>query len=465
MRQGTRTLIVSACALLPVQPAAAQSPGTVQEALLRAKPAVVLVVAETSTRVALRCDGLREASFRPPAARASASGWLVAADGWVVTSADVLSVPSPGAQPALLQAAVRQVCLPDILQARGLRPGERPDIEDAIVRRLAAAAAPSARVQPEVSATVVLASGAQLPGAVRYAPESRRGMHVALIKVDASAMPTLPLAGPSPPRIGDRVHVIGFPAVLQNHELLGTATQAEASITTGAVSGFGQDIAGRPVIQIDAATEAGQSGGPVLDGHGAVAGVVAFDTSPGSRDARVSGFTFVIPSAAVRAMLGEAGVLPGRPGPFDIAWQAALSDFFAGRHRRAAAHLRQAEQLVPGMPDVRRLATENEQRRRAQPLLPWDAVGFGMLAVSGAGWIVLLLRRWRRGRFRITPAEAAHLLAASEPPVVLDVRDADAYARSPVRIRGALHLPPAQIASGRARLPVPTTRPVVAYCT
>ena len=462
MRQA-RAVIVSASALLPVQ-LSAQPPPTVQEVLLRAKPAVVLVVAETATRVTLRCHGRQEAGFRSTPARASASGWVVAPDGWVVTSADILSMV-PGARRELLQAAVREACLPAILQERGLQPGERPGIEDGIVRRLAADAAPSARVQPEVSATVVLASGAQLPAAVRYSPEPSRGMHVAVLKVDARAMPTLPLAGSSPPRLGDRVHVVGFPTVLQSHELLGTAMRAEASITTGAVSGFGQDVAGRPVIQVDAATEAGQSGGPVLDERGEVAGVVAFDTSPGSRDARVAGFTFVIPSDAVRRMLGEAGVRPGRPGPFDVAWHSALSDFFAGRHQHAAAHLREAERLVPGLPDVRRLATENEQRRGAEPLLPWGAVGVGMLALSGAGWVVLLLRRWRRGRFRITPAEAAQLLATSEPPAILDVRDADAYARSPVRIRGALHLPPAQIASGRASLPVPVTRAVVAYCT
>jgi hypothetical protein len=108
---------------------------------------------------------------------------------------------------------------------------------------------------------------------------------------------------------------------------------------------------------------------------------------------------------------------------------------------------------------------ENDQRLNREPLLPWTQVAIGMLVVSAAGWLMLLLSRRRRNRFRIPPAEMMRLLEGPDPPTILDVRDTETYARSPVRIPRSVHVPMDSLTDGAARLPADPSRIAVAYCT
>jgi rhodanese-related sulfurtransferase len=86
-----------------------------------------------------------------------------------------------------------------------------------------------------------------------------------------------------------------------------------------------------------------------------------------------------------------------------------------------------------------------------------------LLAAVGA----LLVRRQRRNRYRITPSEVMRLIETSpdSPPVILDVRDGAAYAKSPVTIQGARHLSPEALEAGGRALDVDAHRTVVAYCS
>src|SRR5687768_12700542 len=70
--------------------ALAQEP-SLQEMVLRAKPAVVVVVAEVGAEVTLRC-GNADTTVTPVPYRESATGFLVSPRGWVVTNAHVVFV-------------------------------------------------------------------------------------------------------------------------------------------------------------------------------------------------------------------------------------------------------------------------------------------------------------------------------------------------------------------------------------
>src|SRR5256886_8517610 len=97
--------------LLPVSPAAAEI--SVQEALLRAKPAVALVIAEVSSEVVLTCSGGGEKRIRPAPFRETGSGWFLSPSGWLLTNAHVVSAArNPPAWVADQQArrAVREAC-------------------------------------------------------------------------------------------------------------------------------------------------------------------------------------------------------------------------------------------------------------------------------------------------------------------------------------------------------------------
>ena len=291
------------------------------------------------------------------------------------------------------------------------------------------------------------------------------GQDLALLKVDASDMPTLQLADSRQARIGDRMHVIGFPDVVLSHELLNASAKMEASVTSGAISGFKQDRTNQPVLQTDAAAAGGNSGGPAVNDAGEVVGVLTFVAmSSDSRADAVQGFNFVIPSATVAKFLEGTPAPRGERSRFNAAWYAALRDYFSGNARRARAELTEANRLVPELPDVRRMTIETDERLERQPWLPWTSIAVGMLVVSAAGWTALLLRRRRRNRFRIPPAEMMRLLDGPEPPTILDVRASDTYARSPVRIPRSVHVPLESLGDA-ARVPADPARTVVAYCT
>ena len=62
---------------------------SLQEGLLRAKPAVVVVLSEVSAEVTLDC-GAGPTKVTPPVFRETGTGWFVDGDGWVITNGHVV---------------------------------------------------------------------------------------------------------------------------------------------------------------------------------------------------------------------------------------------------------------------------------------------------------------------------------------------------------------------------------------
>jgi len=446
-----RWLVLPSLALLPGSALAADI--SVQEALLRAKPAVALVAAEVGSRVRVRCGGSAEVTVAPPPFRETGSGWFVSPSGWMITSAHVVSPawrPTDAVRRQQVERGVRQAC-------GDLAPGA-----------LAAAIA-RAGLTLEPTLYVILSNGVRLPAkVVKYsAPlggEAMSGYDLALVKIEAADMPTLALADSSGAQLGDKIHILGFPGVVLSHELLSASAKVEASVTTGAISGFKQDVAGRPVIQTDAPAASGTSGGPAVTSRGEVLGVLTLVSVAGSDGDVVQGFNFVIPSATVRRFLEGTPAPLAEPSRFNTAWHAGLRDYFAGQYSRAERRFAEADRLVPDLPDVRRLTAE--ARNPPPRPFPWAALGGALTALSLGAWGVLAWRRWWRNRFRIRPSEVLRLMeTAPLKPVILDVRDGPTYAKSPVRIPESLHVPPEALDSGQASLVVDPARIVVAYCT
>ena len=461
-------------ALLALTPATSLSQGglSVQEALLRAKPAVAFVVVEVGAEVTLRCGATGEMKATPTPHRATGTGWFVGPDGWLVTNAHVVSLvhqPPPGLTKEMAEQAVRTACVPALLAKQGLKPGDRPDVDDQLARETIVTVLPTARVRLEPVVSVVLTNGLKRIAMVtKYNPpvvgEAMSGRALALLRIEAADMPTIRLGDSAAAKLGDKIHIIGFPGVVASHELLNQSARFEASVTTGAISGFKQDRANQPVIQVDASAAAGVSGAPAVDHAGVVLGMLTLPA--GDRGAAVQGFNFIIPSAAVRDFLADTPAARPAPSRFNTAWHAGLHEFFAGNYSKATRHFTEANRLLPELPDVLRIVAENREREKTLPLLPWGRVGAGMIVASVAGFGWLFYSGWRRNRFRIRPSEVARLLELStDPPVMLDVRTAETYGRSPVRIPKSVHVPPDDLAAGKTSVPVDTSRMVVAYCS
>jgi len=135
-------------------------------------------------------------------------------------------------------------------------------------------------------------SAGQVPIGKRRILEARLvGQHketdLALLKIDDTDLPTLPLVSQQRPHVGQLVFAIGSPEGLQN------------SVTMGVVSALArQPDPGKSLtyLQTDAPINPGNSGGPLVDMNGAVLGINTFILSQGGGS---EGLGFAIPARVV----------------------------------------------------------------------------------------------------------------------------------------------------------------------
>jgi serine protease Do len=135
-------------------------------------------------------------------------------------------------------------------------------------------------------------SAGQVPIGKRRILEARLiGQHketdLALLKIDETGLPTLPLVSPQRPHVGQLVFAIGSPEGLQN------------SVTLGVVSALArQPDPGKALtyLQTDAPINPGNSGGPLVDMNGTVLGINTFILSQGGGS---EGLGFAIPARVV----------------------------------------------------------------------------------------------------------------------------------------------------------------------
>jgi hypothetical protein len=203
-------------------------------------------------------------------------------------------------------------------------------------------------------------------------PSPGSGRDLALLRVPTGTYPALALA-PGNPNLGDPVHVLGFPSVVIDHELLSRTTPLDPSATNGRVSGFKKNAIGQTLIQTDAAVAHGSSGGPAVNDDAAVLGiVVAISLTRGGRDQH-QGFNFLIPATDVSVFLRDTGVQPGE-SVFSPIWAQGIAAHFQGRHAAALEKFREADRLKGGDACAQVYLERCEEMRRHPPGPEWDGV-------------------------------------------------------------------------------------------
>jgi serine protease Do len=161
-------------------------------------------------------------------------------------------------------------------------------------------------VQDATQITVILSDSRELQGTV-YGIDTLTDL--AIVKVDASGLPTVTLGSSADLEQGQLAIAIGNP--------LG---QFENTVTTGVISGLGRQIVAgsatqtsaeqlNNLIQTDAAINPGNSGGPLLDSAGQVIGV----NTAVSQDAQGIGFAIPIDVAKPIMQLAVEGKPLARP--------------------------------------------------------------------------------------------------------------------------------------------------------
>lgn len=122
---------------------------------------------------------------------------------------------------------------------------------------------------------------------------------MAVVKIDAPTSELFPatLGDSTPLRVGQRIYVIGSPFEL------------ERTFTTGIISSLNRTLPSRnrqrvikSIIQVDAAMNPGNSGGPLLDTHGRVIGM---STAIASTTGESAGVGFAIPVDRIKRIAPE----------------------------------------------------------------------------------------------------------------------------------------------------------------
>jgi len=116
---------------------------------------------------------------------------------------------------------------------------------------------------------------------------------LALIKIDATGLPTLPLADGTNVKKGQDLRVFGYPLA----SLVGT----DLKVSGGMFSGTAK-VNDQTYWQVDAALNGGNSGGPATDLTGAVLGVAA------AKIKEAPGINFIVPVQQVKQLLDSAKV-------------------------------------------------------------------------------------------------------------------------------------------------------------
>ncbi len=453
---------------------------TVQEAILRGKPAVALITATIGGEVALNC-GQGPVLVTPAPFIETGTGWFVDGRGYLITNAHVVdpaySLPA-WVTHELKKTAIEQACVEPALKARGLMRGQRPDVEDQIRRDANDRALPTAKLTPLPQVTVLLSNGTKLAAEVKkFSPPvfldnankpilDRSGRDLALLRVPDGVYPALGISTREA-QIGDPIFLMGFPGVVLSHELLNKSAAIQATANTGTVSGYKQDAIGQDFVQTDAPAAHGNSGGPVINADALAVGVITA-VSLSARGDVVQGFNFFIPAKDVLAFLKGTDVTKPGESRFTPVWVSGLEALFAQRYSTALSRLKEADRLIqPTLPDVKKALAEAELGVKNPPPqpFPWAWVTLGVTLLSVGIYGGMWGRRWWKNRYRILPAQVIGVIERGMSPVLVDARTKTDYETSPLKLPGSLRLDPDEAEAGRINLDAEGKQMVVVYCT
>ncbi len=122
---------------------------------------------------------------------------------------------------------------------------------------------------------------------------------IAVLKIDASGLPVLPIGNSSDLKVGDIVFAIGEPFGLQ-----GTATMGIVSATGRTSLGIEGPQGYEDFIQTDASINPGNSGGAMVDLHGDLVGINTAIETGGSGEGNI-GIGFAIPINMARSVMDQ----------------------------------------------------------------------------------------------------------------------------------------------------------------
>ena len=413
---------IVAAALLAPLPARAEpsEPSAVNRLAQYAKPAVVKVWAGYSTSYVWRNRNWSVIKG------GTGSGFFINPDGYVMTNAHVVSDIHDGQEAAAKD--LYRMFLIKIMRANGLPINDDNLIGvNKIVNKDGYSQGAMKRY-----AFVELQTGKQLPYEIKAygAPSGegkdlQTGKDVAILKVEVTNAPTLKIGTSSSVQVGDHIWVLGYPGAA-NSELLDEKSELEPTTNDGAISAKKTSKDGAPILQTNANTTHGNSGGPAINEKGEVIGLLTF-RGDAVNDQEVQGFNFLVAIDTAKEFVRQAGT-DNRPSPVDDLWRKGLEQYWKMHCSAAQKDLQQTLDLFPEHASAQALKVECAQciaKGEDKSTFPLGLV-LGLLSVvvvgGGAGLAIVLLKK---------PAPPAPMAAMASPGGYGPAPNAPGYGRPP----------------------------------
>jgi serine protease Do len=224
---------------------------------------------------------------------------------------------------------------------------------------------------------------------VRKEGKETPGKDVAILKAEASNLPTVPVGDDSTLSQGDQIYVMGFPAKAEVAK-----EEIEATLTAGRFSAARTMPGGWKIIQTDAAINPGNSGGPGFNERGEVIGVATFGAGQDTQ-----GLNYLVPMSVVNQFIQELNIKP-RDSELSMQYREALALYELGDKRQARDSLMKIKGESAGFPFVQEYIDRIDGKLQHEPspdffsqyrqTLLWAGVA-GILIV--VGWLVIGRRK------------------------------------------------------------------------
>jgi len=343
------------------------------------------------------------------------SGFSITPDGYIVTNAHVVAPKDEDLKAAFLLESLRKEGGDSVaVVGEGLTQSQATKLVNAMVR-WATSEATLADFKKKIVVYGSSGSGSSSPSKSRTARlvdsgQQFPGKDVAVVKVQARNMATVPIGDDTTLSTGDRLFVLGFPGPATFDPVLSNDSQKEPTLTQGVLSAKKQVKGGFTILQTDAGMTHGNSGGPVLDEQGRVVGIATVGSVDPNTGREVAGLNFAVPASIVKDLLGHASVA-ATEGQATRMYREALDAFDKQWYKPTLPLFEQVKALDPGHPLVAKLLNDSRTAiREGRDHTPLEILGlpalvFGSLAavvvvgvVGGGTWLLVSRRRRRRSR-------------------------------------------------------------------
>jgi len=144
--------------------------------------------------------------------------------------------------------------------------------------------------------------------------------------------------------IGQTIYVVGYPGIADDSELISNTQVLSSSVTKGSISSIKPNTNNTfDLVQIDAAIQGGNSGGPILDEEGSVVAVATYSISSDSGN-----YNYGVSAKELLTFLTNSSIQP-QVNPLRINLEKTLSDVSLSYYKKA---LKSLEEILISQPNL-----------------------------------------------------------------------------------------------------------------